>query len=254
MATPFELTTYANRHFSNISDRIDREHAAETALVREFFRIRPAEYFVDVGANDPQWLSQSWHLEQHGWRGLLVEPVPELCVRLRKERPASTVIQAACCADEGAGEAEFFVAHDLDKSTLQPDLIDFNTTLHRTIRVRLGTLNELLREADLPRVDFVSIDVEGLQLDVLRGFDLAAHRPRLVLIEDHLTDLKTHRSLVSGGYRLVKRTGLNSWYIPANETFELTTRSERFDLWKKVWLRTPARKLKFALRRRRAAA
>lgn len=254
MAVSYELTAYANQHFADVSDRIDREHAAETALVREFFQNRPAEYFVDVGANDPQWLSQSWHLEQNGWRGLLVEPVPELCERLRVERPASTVIQAACCADEETGDAEFFVADDLDKSTLHPDLLDFNTSLQRTIKVRLGTLNELLDEAALPRVDFVSIDVEGLQLDVLRGFDLAAHRPQLILIEDHLTDLKTHRYLVAGGYRLVKRTGLNSWYVPASEAFELTTPSERFGLWRKVWLRTPARKLKFALRRRRSAA
>ena len=45
----------------------------ETRLVRDFFGGVPG-FFVDVGANDPQLGSQSWHLEQAGWTGILVEP------------------------------------------------------------------------------------------------------------------------------------------------------------------------------------
>jgi hypothetical protein len=44
----------------------------ETALVRDFFGERPPGFFVDVGANDPKKDSQSWHLEQVGWTGILV--------------------------------------------------------------------------------------------------------------------------------------------------------------------------------------
>lgn len=251
MAGPYELRNYALK-FPQFADRIEREHAAETALVREYFQQREGQFFVDVGANDPRWLSQSWHLEQGGWQGLLVEPIPALCERLRAERPGSTVVEAACSSSDTEEEAEFFVASDSDKSTLQPEFLDQGTSLRETIRVRLASLNTLISESSIPRVDFVSIDVEGVQLDVLRGFDLSSHRPKLVLIEDHLIDLKTHRFLSASGYRLAKRTGLNSWYVPVGEPFELTTPSERFALWRKVWLRTPARKLKHALRRNAA--
>jgi hypothetical protein len=48
----------------------------------------------------------------------------------------------------------------------------------------------------------------------LAGFDLARWRPRLLLVEDHVTDLATHRLLSRAGYRLIRRTGPNGWYVP----------------------------------------
>ena len=74
-----------------------------------------------------------------------------------------------------------------------------------TVRNRL---DEIIERARCSGIDFVSIDVEGAEFDVLRGFDLGRHRPSLVLLEDHLFDVKSHRLLCASGYRLVKRTGL----------------------------------------------
>ena len=95
----------------------------------------------------------------------------------------------------------------------------------------------------------MSIDVEGAQLDVLAGFDLARHRPRLLLIEDHLLALTTHRHLTERGYRLVKRTAFNNWYVPRDQPFHLTTAGERFALRRKLW-RTPVRRIRHRIRRR----
>ncbi len=71
----------------------------EAAMVREFFRATPRGFFVEVGANDPQKDSQSWHLERQGWDGILVEPVPELAARLRHERKAR-VFEVACSSPQ----------------------------------------------------------------------------------------------------------------------------------------------------------
>ena len=68
------------------------------------------------------------------------------------------------------------------------------------------------------------------------GFDLARHHPRLILIEDKLYHLTKHRYLTGRGYRLVKRTMLNNWYVPA-QSRDLEVRAsagERFRLWKKM--------------------
>ena len=59
----------------------------ETRLVRDFFG-GATGYFVDVGANDPQVGSQSWHLEQEGWTGILVEPQPDQRLALAVMAPA----------------------------------------------------------------------------------------------------------------------------------------------------------------------
>ena len=71
----------------------------ETELVRQFFAARGKGYFVEVGANDPKTESQSWHLEQEGWTGILVEPLPNLAARLRDMRTAK-VYEVACSSPD----------------------------------------------------------------------------------------------------------------------------------------------------------
>jgi hypothetical protein len=67
----------------------------EQALVREFFGGGRRGFFVEVGANEPQFASQSWHLEELGWTGVLIEPQPDLADALRQAR-AATVCAVAC--------------------------------------------------------------------------------------------------------------------------------------------------------------
>ncbi len=55
---------------------------AETRLKEDYFAGQTG-FFVDVGANDPKDISQSWHLEQMGWNGILIEPQPDLARKLR---------------------------------------------------------------------------------------------------------------------------------------------------------------------------
>jgi FkbM family methyltransferase len=248
----YDYRTVATRFFGHVGDRVLREHEAETSLVRRFFDNAGEGVFVDVGANDPRRLSQTWHLEQRGWTGLAIEPIAELCDRLRAERPGTTVVRAACGDPDSTGERDFYVGNDFDKSTLARDLLDFETAVQRVDRVQVRTLDDVLDDSLPGSVDFVSIDVEGLQYEVICGFDLRRHRPRLLFVEDHLTDLRTHRLIERQGYRLVKRTTYNNWYVPQEAPFALTTPGERFALWQKVYLRTPFRKLRYAIRRRAA--
>jgi hypothetical protein len=67
----------------------------ELQLVWKFFDCAKQGVFVEVGANYPTLLSQTWHLEQQGWSGVLVEPNPELCEMLQAQRPRRRTFQAA---------------------------------------------------------------------------------------------------------------------------------------------------------------
>ncbi len=184
----------------------------EAALKEEFFG-HTQGYFVEVGANDPQALSQTWHLEQRGWSGILVEPQPDLAARLRERRKAQ-VYAVACSAPADAGKTMTLHLAGIH-SSLDPAL-NISTELPAgAIEVPIRTLDDILMEAKAPApLDFVSIDVEGLELDVLAGFDLARWRPRLMLIEDLAMNLRLHRALRARGYKWVRRTGLNGWYVP----------------------------------------
>ncbi len=224
---------------------------SESELVWEFFGRNPKGFFVEVGANDPRNGSQSWFLEQCGWRGILIEPLSHLFESLKIARPRSLVFQAACGAPGHPPEAALFVGENCQHSSLLPNGVDADTRYLHKETVRVLTLDEVLAECGHPRVDFVSIDVEGLQLDVLKGFDLARHHPALLLVEDHLLNWRTHFHLQRRGYSLVKRTGLNNWYIPAGTPFTLTSPVERLKLWRKVWPGTPLRMFKARWRKRR---
>jgi len=246
----YELRQFARKHFPEISHRKQREHAGELKLVDLFFNESAEGHYVEVGANDPFRFSQTWYFEQKGWTGALVEPIPELCELLKEKRPNSTVVQVACGSPGQQGEADFNVGVDTGQSTLIAGAANVGIDFDRVVKVQVRTLDEVLDELKLPRLDFISIDVEGLQLQVLQGFDIQRHRPRLLLLEDHLHDLKSHRHLKAKGYRLVKRTSFNNWYIPADEPFTLTSPIERFALWRKLTLHTPLRAIKFALRKK----
>ena len=209
----------------------------------DYFHCKPRGFFIEVGANDPISLSQTYLLEQNGWEGILVEPQAECCRRLRQARPRSTVIQAACGAPAQKGKALFRVATSHDRSMLATQTPDEDVTFAGTVEVELTTLDALLAERGDPKPDFVSIDVEGGELAVLQGFNLAKHQPGLLVVEDHVHDLRLHAYLRAHGYKLVKRTGSNNWYVPKEAAFPVGL-AERLRLFRKMYLATPLRQLK----------
>src|SRR5262249_18950160 len=83
-------------------------------------------------------------------------------------------------------------------------------------------------EAQAPAgFDFLSVDVEGHELEVLGGFDFARWRPRLILLEDHVGDLERHRFLKAPGYRLIRRYENNGWELPRPPAGPATSRGRR---------------------------
>jgi len=220
----------------------------EVRLVAAFFGDHRG-YFVEVGANEPQLRSQTWHLEQAGWTGVLVEPQPELANKLRASRRAR-VFAVACSAPEDAGRTlPLHVAgplSSLDRTQMAP-----GAAPKMVIEVPVRTLDSVLEEAGAPEnFDFLSIDVEGHEIAVLRGFDIARWRPRLILLEDHVADLSRHRYLNAAGYRIIRRYDSNGWYVP-KESAQRLRWSERCEILRKYYLALPFRKLRNASRRRR---
>lgn len=210
-------------------------------LIAAFFGKRQG-YFVEVGANEPRARSQTFHLEQAGWSGVLIEPQPALAVRLRAER-AAKVFAVACSSPENAGRTlPLHVAGPL--SSLERARMAPGAAPEAVIEVPVRTLDSVLEEAGAPeRFDFLSIDVEGHEIDVLRGFSIARWRPRLFLLEDHVGDLSKHRYLKAAGYRIVRRYENNGWYVPR----ESSDRAHLADLWeisRKYYLALPFRVLR----------
>lgn len=221
----------------------------EEQLVREFFAGESSGFFVEVGANHPTYASQTWHLEQAGWTGVLIEPQPDLAAFLVTARKAR-VFAAACSSPENAGRS--LPLHvDGAMSALDHDRMAPGSRTAYVVMVPARTLDDILEEAGAPApIDLLSVDVEGHEIEVLRGFDFAQWQPRLILVEDHVGSLRTHRLLTDRGYRLIRRVGNNGWYVPADAAVEVAA-ADRWDILRKYYLALPFRMARNASRRYR---
>lgn len=218
--------------------------AHEQRLVREFFELfgRGAGYFVEVGANDPFDRSQTWHLERRGWRGVLIEPQPDFAALLRENR-SSRVVNVACSTPENAGRifTLHIAGHDGALASLNRNRMVPGAVPHAAIDVPVRTLDDVLSEAGAPSpIDFLTVDVEGHELEVLSGLNFERWAPRLILIEDFVSNLKYHRFMLSRGYRLVRRTSMNGWYVPAAMPVSFGL-AENLRLLRKYYLALPIR-------------
>jgi FkbM family methyltransferase len=223
----------------------------EARLVQEFFGGRTG-FLVEVGANEPEIWSQTIPLDLLGWNGVLFEPQPDLAVALRRTRKAQ-VFAVACSSPENsgrsmplklAGPAGIF-------SSLNTRLPTATAQIAGTISVPVRSLDDILVEARAPReFDFLSIDVEGHEIEVLRGFDFQKWRPRLILIEDIVLDRRLHEFLTSRGYAWMRRTGIIAWYVSAAEAPRIGI-AGRLQFFRKYYLGVPPRRLRQTLRRLR---
>lgn len=215
----------------------------EQALVQAFFGGRGDGFFVDLGANDPFKDSQSYHLEQLGWTGLLIEPLPAYCELLLSKRSAR-VVQLACSSPENHGRLLPIQVAGVH-STLEAQPIAIGARAADVIQVETRTLDSILEAQGVPLgFDLLSLDVEGHEMEVFKGFSLARWQPRLVLLEDHVTSHQKHRHMVGHGYKLLLRTGLNSWYVPAQEPYTQSA-GARLEFFRKYWLGLLGRRLRF---------
>jgi FkbM family methyltransferase len=189
----------------------------------------PAGFYIDIGAQHPVVDSVSKAFYEHGWRGIHVEPVPSYAELLRQDRPDETVMQLA--VSDRTGILELNVIENTGLSTGVKAYADSHSATHglahkviQTPMLPMAAAFESLRGRD---VHWMKIDVEGLEEEVLRGWDSNALRPWIIVIEATVpmsAELRyegADRLLTRSGYQFAYFDGLNRFYVAA-EHDELT--------------------------------
>jgi FkbM family methyltransferase len=182
-------------------------------------------FYIDVGAGHPVADNVSFWFYLQGWRGLVVEPQQDLAALYARIRPRD--IAVCGLVGRSAGEADFHVVERLHgfstiKEAHARGAAAFGAGF-RTVRTPVTTLAALCAAHAPPRIDFLKVDVEGAEADVLAAADWERWRPRVVVAEavapgsmaeawrDWEVLLTEHR------YRFAFFDGLNRFYVADDE-------------------------------------
>lgn len=194
---------------------------AEDIRLWRVFREKAAGFYVDVGAGHPVRDSVTKSFYDAGWSGMNIEPGP-LYAELAHARPRDINLELAVAAKEG--EADFWVSSPDSGFSgferLPDELVPEGFSFARR-RIRCARLDALIAEhAPRRAIDFLKVDVEGAERDVLSSFDPETIRPTVILVESisPLENEPNHQLweslLVEHGYLFAAFDGINRFYVP----------------------------------------
>ncbi len=144
-------------------------------------------FYVDIGASHPFRISNTYALYRRGWSGITVEPIPSLGRLHRRWRPRDTLLPIAIGPEEGT--LTFFemlpsVLSTLDPETARRYVDEGKAQILKTYSIEVRTPMQLFREHVGQRtIDFLSMDIEGLDSRAVHAIDFTRVRPRLLCIE-----------------------------------------------------------------------
>jgi len=174
--------------------------------------------FIDAGANDGIAQSNSYFLEnKYGWKGVLIEPVPKYFRMCRQARRAHAVNCGLGPFENDGDELEILsgglmsLPVTVDEKLLHGRSVqqhasigarEFGGIAPQLVKTRVRALSNVLDELGISSVDFFSLDVEGFELEVLKGLDFARHAPAYLLIETE--QLEAVSSLLGTRYVMIE--------------------------------------------------
>jgi FkbM family methyltransferase len=189
----------------------------EDRVLTRFLDSRKAGFYVDIGAHHPVRFSNTYLFYEKGWRGINVEPSPAAIARFASLRHRD--INVGIGVSENSGELIYYEFDDPALNTFDRELMQEREArtpyrVVRTSKVKVERLEKILAD-NLPggqAIDFMSVDVEGFDLQVLRSNDWRRYRPQLVLVEALDFSLQdpaghpVHIFMNSVGYELAAKT------------------------------------------------
>ncbi len=184
--------------------------------VLKFYNNKMDGFFIEIGASDGIKMSNTYLLEQqYNWKGICVEPIPDKFKLLCTNRPNSSCYDFAVY-NESNKQVVFDVANNCDLFSGINDHIDVHkkrVDLNKTqIKVNTISFNDLLETYNSPLfIDYLSLDTEGSELEILKSVDLKKYIFGLIDIEHNYVEPRRSQIrdlLTSNGYVFIRQ---NKW-------------------------------------------
>lgn len=217
--------------------RISYSQECEDLLLFNLYKRQKEGFYVDVGAHHPVRFSNTHIFHEFGWRGINIDPHPESRALFEEARPED--INLDCAVSDESEPMTFYMFDETAVSSFDETL---STGPRRARYELLDTIEIVPRRLDaildehLPagqRIDFLNVDVEGHDLNVLRSNDWARFRPTMVLVESlehdaaHVFDDPHYAFMRQQGYALYCQTPRTLFFrdaVPGGEHDALVDR------------------------------
>lgn len=182
-----------------------------------FFKNKKNGIFVDIGAYDGITDSNTFFFEKElGWKGICIEPVPELFKNLKAQR--SCILINGCVSDKH-GKITFlkhclpngFIT-GLSKIIDKDNNINVDNNKTEIIKVKSYVLEEILRRHNIYHIDYLSLDIEGYELKILQNFPFHKYNIDVISVENNNNDSALKNLLRSKGYSFITKLGVDEIY------------------------------------------
>jgi len=201
------------------------EHGQDRYLNEKIFKNMRDGVFVEFGAIDGLITSNSLFFERElGWTGLCIEPIPEMYEKLKQNRKCICEQYAIA---EAEGKEEFMENKDCvgwsglhrtienehwERISKQAPTVDI-------ITVPTTTIGTLLEKHKLYKIDYMTIDTEGNEFEIIKGFNFSQFEVAVFDIENNFGNNRVKRIMSRAGYRLQTVLGPNEIYVKRNWPF-----------------------------------
>ena len=207
-----------NKPVQNI--RYYSEFGQDKFLNEQIFKNKKNGVFFDIGAYDGVFASNSYFFEKAlGWTGICVEPLDEFYRKLTQDRKCVCIhgaIAATSCEREFVKVSEKKPTFSGFLSTIEPQhwpRIVSEGKEWQVIKVKTFTFNELCKLHEIKHVDYLSIDTEGSEEEIIRSIDFENIDISIVDVENNFGNTTMRKYLESKGYRFINRLGMDDVYI-----------------------------------------
>ena len=165
--------------------KISYSYGSVDLLLEHIFKNQSHGFYIDVGCQHPVMNNNTYLLYKKGWNGINIDLDKKNIDLFNFYRKRDLNLNFAISSQEG--ERDLFFYHDKSAiNTVEKSVANYQRAQVKEIKkVKTKTLNSIIENSKFNNltIDFVSIDVEGHELDVIKGFDLKKYKPKVVIIE-----------------------------------------------------------------------
>lgn len=200
------------------------QYGQDKFVYENFFKDLRDGIFIDIGAHDGISLSNSYFFERElGWSGICIEPNSKIFPELVKNRKCVCI--EGCVANQSGENPFLMISGPVEMLSgiiskydsrhverIEREIAKKGGTCE-VVPVRCFPLNDILEEYKISHVNFLSIDTEGGELEILSSIDFSRYQIDVIAVENNYSDLRFLGLLINKGFRYVASCGCDMIFV-----------------------------------------